>query len=249
MFSLNKIIWALANPFVAVFLLLLCAIVFRRRFWMLLSLVWLWFWSSMLPLFWFDRMVISKYPPMRAEDYPTADAIVILGGGMGSPIGATGYAEINPAADRAWMAARLWAAGNAPIVIPTGNGCCETDAQLLMALGVPDRAIVVENQARNTEENAKCVARKLSQLPNLQNSKTVKPSVLLVTSVWHMDRSLLMFAKYAPDVRVVPVATDYEGRTMRYFSWDSFVPKADILAQNMVVIHEIVGYVWYRFVR
>ena len=111
---------------------------------------------------WIGGALEREWPVVRAEDAPKADAIVLLGGGMGSNMNVYPYAEMWNGADRVWHAARLYKAGKAPIVIPTGCGERESAVPLLHDFGVPDEAILVEDKARNTEENAKFVEKMIN---------------------------------------------------------------------------------------
>ena len=44
----------------------------------------MWFWSSGVPFWWWQKGVAREFPPRVAAEYPMADAIVDLGGGMGT---------------------------------------------------------------------------------------------------------------------------------------------------------------------
>lgn len=246
MYWLNKIVWMCADPFIVGMILLCIGTVvlvwgrFRCFKWILVcGFVWLWLWSSNVLFFWQQENAVDEFPPRLAESMPMADAIVVLGGGMGINTNLNWYAEINSGADRAWHAARLWKAGRAPIVIPSGYDAEFSDTSLLRDLGVPKEAICPETHARNTEENAKLVAEKLG----------AGKRILLVTSVWHMKRSLLMFAKYAPSLEVIPAAADYENRGKGSFGWMNFYPSAGNLGFNCCMFHELVGYYWYKWFR
>ena len=115
---------------------------------------------------------------------------------------------------------------------------------LLRDFGVPEQAIVVEDAARNTEENAKFVERVLKERGGGRR-------VLLVTSAWHMRRARLMFEKYAPGLETIPAATDYEAtvRAGGGFSLADFLPTADCLQANTIFFKEYVGCVGYRLLR
>ena len=112
---------------------------------------------------WIGGALEREWTAVKAEEAPEADAIVLLGGGMGSNTNvypnAEMYSDMWSGADRVWHAARLWKAGKAPIVIPTGCGEKESAVPLLRDLGVPDEAMRVGDKARNTEENARFVER------------------------------------------------------------------------------------------
>ena len=194
---------------------------------------------------WLGCALEDSYPIVNAEDAPMADAIVILGGGMGANTNVYPYAEMWGGADRVWHAARLYKAGKAPIVIPTGSGERESTVPLLIDLGVPASAIFVEDKARNTEENAKFVETVLA------TKDTKYATILLVTSAWHMRRSVLMFKKYAPNLKIIPAATDYEAlvKTGKGFGWGDLLPSGDCLAANSYCCKEYIGYWGYSFFR
>lgn len=169
-FVLNKLIGAVLSPLgIALVLLelgLLLALLRRHRTALVFGLgafVWLLVWSLPGLTQLMGLSLENAYPPRRAEEMPVADAIVLLGGGMSANTNRSPYAEMHLAADRVWHAARLYKAGKAPIVIPTGSGDRESTEPLLRDLGVPQTAIVGEYAARNTEENAKFVERLLRE--------------------------------------------------------------------------------------
>ena len=78
-----------------------------------------------------------------------------------------------------------------------------------------------------------------------------KPRVLLVTSAWHMRRSVLMYRKYAPSLEIIPAATDYEAtvQTGRPFSLKDLWPDATMFYANSYILKEYIGYWGYRLLR
>ena len=211
---------------------------------------------------WIGGSLEREWPVVLAEDAPKADAIVLLGGGMGANTNAYPYAEMWSGADRVWHAARLYKAGKAPIVIPTGCGEHESTLPLLLDFGVPESAVVIEDKARNTEENAKFVAKILNsggvgsggvRELKLTNSKPTHSltRILLVTSAWHMRRSVLMYRRYAPSLEIIPAAADYEATviTGHPFSFKDIWPDTNTLSVNSYIFKEYLGYWGYRFLR
>ena len=261
MYVLNKIVGGCLNPLVlglvATAACGACAFFRRRRLCMALavaSIAWFWLWSTPMMYRWFGGSLEGAWPVVRAEDAPKADAIVLLGGGMGANTNVYPYAEMWGGADRAWHAARLYRAGKAPIVIPTGSGERESDFPLLVDLGVPESAILVEDKARNTEENAKFVEKLInSRVKHVERGtgETLRPRVLLVTSAWHMRRSVLMYKKYAPSLEIVPAPTDYEATvvTGHPFCLKDLVPDATMFFANSYIFKEYLGYWGYRLLR
>ena len=199
---------------------------------------------------WIGGALESEWPIVKAEDAPKADAIVLLGGGMGANPNVYPYAEMWNGADRVWHAARLYKAGKAPIVIPTGYGEWESTVPLLRDFGVPESAIVVEDKARNTEENAKFVESMLAT-KSAKDGSAGRKSVLLVTSAWHTRRSVLMYRKYAPSLEIIPAAADYEATVLtgHPFAFKDIWPDANMFFCNSYIFKEYLGYWGYRLVR
>ena len=254
MYLLNKIVGGLLNPLVIGLVLVIVGGLCLWRNWrkagfglLIGAVVWLWLWSTPMTYRWMGGALESEWPVVKAEDAPTADAIVLLGGGMGSNTNVYPYAEMWNGADRVWHAARLYKAGKAPIVIPTGAGEKESSVPLLLDLGVPEGAIRVEPEARNTEENAKFVEKILEP----RNTQNTRKRVLLVTSAWHMRRSVLMYRKYAPSLEIIPAAADYEAtvNTSHPFCFKDIWPDTNALFANSYIFKEYLGYWGYRLFR
>ena len=279
MYVLNKLVGFLLSPLgITLLLLSIGLVLFFRRCrrtalgFCCTAFVWLLIWSlpgltQILGLY-----LEEAYPPQRVEEMPQADAIVLLGGGMSANPRKSPYPEMHLAADRVWHAARLYKAGKAPIIIPTGSGDCESTEPLLRDLGVPQSAIVGEYEARNTEENAKfveCLLRErvescrlnvesyelnVESQSNNSNNQTIqqsnKPRILLVTSAWHMRRAVLMYQKYAPGLEIIPAATDHEEIAADYpWQFWQHLPSGQALGRNSELAKELVGYWGYRLLR
>ena len=264
MYLLNKIVGGCLNPLVIGLVLVIVGGLCLWRSWrktgsglLIGAVAWLWLWSTPMMYRWLGGALESEWPVVRAEDAPQADAIVLLGGGMGANTNVYPYAEMWNGADRVWHAARLYKAGKAPVVIPTGAGERESSVPLLLDLGVPESAICVEPEARNTEENAKFVERLVnSRVEHVERVdekgvEACKPRVLLVTSAWHMRRSVLMYRKYAPNLEIIPAAADYEAtvQTGRPFSAKDLWPDATMFYANSYILKEYIGYWGYRLFR
>ena len=250
MYLLNKIVGGCLNPLMIGLVLIIAGGLCLWRGWrragfglLAGSVAWLWLWSTPLMYRWIGGALEREWPVVRAEDAPKADAIVLLGGGMSSNTNVSPYAEMWNAADRVWHAARLYKAGKAPLIVPSGSGCDCTEVPFLVDLGVPRDAIHAEAESRNTEENAKFVAELLKGRTH--------PKVLLVTSAWHMRRALLMYRRYAPDLEIVPAPSDYENTVSRAqpFTGGAICPDFYALVASGTAWKEIIGYWWYKLAR
>lgn len=246
---INKAVWMLMNPVsigIGLMLISLCLNKWKKtsRTLAIIAVVWFYFWSTRFATWMVGALLESDFlvngRMQAAEEYPQADAILDFGGGVGAHTNLSNYAELSQSADRPYFAAKLWQAGKAPIIIPSSENVILADARVLKDFGVEEKAIVVENEALNTEENARRCRELLGE----------GKKILLVTSAWHMKRSLLMMEKYAPGLKVVPAPCDFEatGETVRFrTSW--FKPEPQILANNSVYLHEWLGYWGYRLFR
>lgn len=165
----------------------------------LATAAWFWLWSIPLTAWLLARPFDTAYPPVPAESAPTADAIVVLGGGISSATnGVLPYPDLTPSSDRLWHAARLHRAGKAPRVLATGKTPTLDSRPFLLDMGLPPDAVTALDGPRNTEEESRTVA---SLLPP-------GATILLVTSASHMRRAELLFRHAG--LRVIPAPTDHE---------------------------------------
>jgi len=206
-------------------------------------------WAASLPVA-ASRLLGSieeRHPPVTAEESPSAGAIVVLGGGINSfdpsqPL--QRWPDLNDSGDRLIHAARLYRAGKAPLVIPTGGRMAwepdavpqaELAAQLLEEWGVPRAAIVPEPRSRTTWEDAR-YARELLDARGIHE-------VLLVTSALHMERALASFE--AAGVRAIPAPTDFEAAAPAsgLLGW---LPSVRALTDTTRSLREWLGLAVYR---
>jgi uncharacterized SAM-binding protein YcdF (DUF218 family) len=108
----------------------------------------------------------------------------------------------------------------------------------LEAWGVDKSRLVIENQAQNTRENAVETARIVRQ-------RGYK-SLLLVTSAFHMERSLQTFE--AVGVRVTPYPVDFRSFDSENAGSSEWLPRAEHLANSEKALRELFGRVIYRVV-
>lgn len=136
--------------------------------------------------------------------------IIVLGGGFQGTVNlARGGYELNDAGDRMVEAAVLARRyPEAKVIVSGGTGSLlfegEADAasapRLLAGLGVAADRLVLEGRSRNTYENAVFTAEMMRPQPGQK--------WLLVTSAFHMPRSMGLFRKAGFDV--LPWPTDYK---------------------------------------
>lgn len=264
MATLNHIIGAIVAPLPLGLIFLLLGLLIRRmrKIVVPLALGWLWIFSTAAMVMFLGRPLEKAYSQLAVEDFPQADAICLLGGGMGVNTNDHIHAEMWGSADRVWRAAELWRGQVEKVggvrerglkIYCSGGLVEQSTLPLLLDFGIPREAIEFIPEARNTEEEAKLVKEKLSHhsLPLPLASTSARSKILLVTSAWHMRRAEMMFKKAG--VETIPVACDYE--TLTRFGpcgWPrlcDFWPSADNLAMATSLFKEHYAFWAYRWLR
>lgn len=240
MASVNHFIGAVVTPVNIGLVILAGALVWRRaRGWLVgAGIAWIWLWSTPLMFGLLGRGLEKYAPMMRVEAHGAADAIVILGGGMGIPETSDWpYVEAWAGADRVLHGARVFKSGKAPRIFCTGDGAEQSTVPLLEELGVP-REVITCLDAKNTEEEAMRVAREAKK-------------VILVTSAWHMRRAELMFRNAGQEVECAPC--DYETivrKGKRFsFEWGDLWPTSEMQFYNTYLFKEHYAYWGYKILR
>ncbi len=199
LFSIEKALGFLAMPVGLIWLLLLATLLhcLRRGQWraaaMVLAVVGLYTCAG-------DRYLAQaligtlerRVPPVALADLEPFDAVWVLGGGSSqNPLGAP---ELSDSGDRIFLAARLWHAGKARLLVASGfsregvagprDAGQETRA-LWQAVGVPDSAILaVAEPCWNTRDEIQACRR-------LQTRFGWK-RLALVSSASHLPRAMAL---------------------------------------------------------
>ena len=171
------------------------------------------------------------------------DAIVVLGGGLeGRFEGVRDLPDLNDSGDRVWQAARLYKQGVAQRMVLSGgqfNADPRREAEALgmklfmLDMGVPEQALLVEDQSRTTFENALRTRALLGE-----RLGEGKHTIALVTSAYHMGRSVLWFEKAG--FTVYPVRSDIRVLPNQRKFWE-WLPKPQALDESTTAIKEYLG--------
>lgn len=181
-----------------------------------------------------------------------ADAIVLLGGGTEVIASPRPLPEINGAGDRVLYAALLYRQGRAPYILATGGRISWNDvpvstpaeemASLLEFLGVPEEAVVLEDDSKNTAQNA------AFSTPLLLERDARR--IFLVTSAMHMPRAAAWFETAGFDVIPAPadyIISDVEWQSLWHPGWADFLlnlfPSAGSLNLTTNALKEYLGLV------
>jgi len=241
-FILSKVLLFILSPFLWVCALLLFIFftndVKRKRRLFITAFIVLYLFSCPLLFNLMARLwCTTSLPPKLTKTYSCA---IVLGGFSSFDKNGNGF--FNGSADRFIQGVLLLSIGKAKhLLITGGNGnliqrnCKEGDwaKSRLEDLKIADSSILIENNSRNTIENA------LFSKPILQKAH-LQPPYLLVTSNFHMRRALMIFRKAGYNVE--PYSCNF-GAEMSPLSVSDLVPDALILAGWTTYFKEVVGYV------
>lgn len=143
------------------------------------------------------------------ENLPQAEVIVALGGATESLDYPRPMVEVNGAGDRVIYAAQLYKQGKAPHILVSGGNIdwlakramtpAAEMAGLLKLMGVPDEAVWLQPESRNTYEDA-IFSKKILDEKGITR-------VLLVTSAMHMPRAMGIFTRQG--IHAIPAPVDY----------------------------------------
>ena len=149
--------------------------------------------------------------------------------------------------DRLFQTIRLYKMGRIDKIIFTGgSGSIEFPEKregkfvkkYLNEIQIPDSALIIENESKNTYENAVFTKKILDSL----NYNT---NLLLVTSAYHMPRSLAVFKK-AGYTNVTPYVTNRVSGVRRYTFDHLFIPNIDAMFNLQLLLHEWIGFAVYK---
>lgn len=248
-FFLSKVVWFICEPFTLGVLALLAIAVCQLRGqqrWALrgtLALLVLGACVSLLPTAdWLLSPLEYRFPPLR--DYPAqVTGIVVLGGPeQMQQSERSGMAEFSDGQERLTYALELARRyPTAKVVFTGGYGSMHASTlrgadlaqRFFLAQGLDPQRLLLERESRNTDENARYTQQLVQP--------TADQHWLLVTSGFHMPRSMGIFRRYGwPNLSAAPCDFRSIGR---------FALARDMAARNLldttIAIREWLGLVAY----
>ena len=252
LFYLSKIFWFLIQPLnLAIFLLAFSLLVGWfgwRKFggftaFLAFLILAVSAWTSLGALMLTPLEERFQRPPLP----PRVAGIVVLGGGLEGAINlARGGYDVNSGGDRfieaaalarRYPEAKIVISGGTGTLVLDGEGDADTAPKLFEALGIPASRLILEKESRNTYENVENIRQLVSPAPN--------ETWLLVTSAFHMPRSVGLFRKAAFPVLPWPVDYRTSGNEGLGVMRDN---PADSLQTTTMAIREWIGLIAYKFV-
>lgn len=170
----------------------------------------------------------KKYDFIPAEDLGQADKIVLLLGGRESDV--LRASEVLRISHLTNQKARVIISGTDP------NNPKSEEAQAVRnfftARGIPPENITIEGKSKNTYENVRNIREIIGE-----------QSFFLVTSAYHMERSIKEFKKVGAN----PIPAPIDFKTRGSYNLSSYFPRAINLKNSELAIHEYFGILFYEF--
>lgn len=191
----------------------------------------------------------TQYPAYHAKalsaEQAQQTAIVLLGGGThrhapeyGGHDRLSGFA-LQRTVYAAELAKRLgvsvYTSGGTPLD-PDEEPEGAVMARWLVKFGVPATRVHAETSSNNTWQNAADIK------PMLARSGI--RHIILVTSAFHMPRSVFCFASQGMEVTPAPCA--YRGKQAGAYNLLDFLPQSSAFNLSSLALHEYLGLLWYR---
>lgn len=234
----------LLSPLNWIILLLISAYFFRKsvrkKFFILAIIIFIVFSNG-----WLLNWYAEKWQP--APVVLGADSVyscgIVLGGFASSDANENGY--FNPTADRFIQVVKLYKLGNIKHILINGGNGKRTQKNFregawvkgeLIAVGIPDSVIFIEDRSNNTFDNAQYAKQIL-------DSVNLKPPYILITSALHMPRASFLFK--SAGISVVSFPCNYlAGRGTVNLS--GLFPQFSTLTGWEGYLKEATGLTWYK---
>lgn len=247
-FILSKVLDFLLSPFLWICLVLLytffCKSPVRKNKALLVGLFLLFFFSNdFIADEAFHAWEGNPVSLSTLKDYNTA---IVLTGVANYRKGHADRIFFSKGADRVIHTLQLYKLGKIKKILISGGSSAiigdkiaEADQLRLVFrfCGVPDSDIILENQSRNTKESSRYTK-------SLIDSMGINGEFLLVTSAFHMPRSIGCFEKVGLKVDAYPV--DFYVNDKEFNFEKLIVPSVDALSKWKILIHEIFGFWVYK---
>lgn len=248
-FVLSKTVSLLFLPLTVICILLLASLFARSSVWK--KRLWR---SGLILLIFFSNEFISN-EVMRAWEVEATPIAGMRRFRIGIVLTGTTIPDMEPAdrvyfhrgADRVIHTVQLYKLGLIQKILISGGSGSLTEVdepeadkyrRVMLLMGVPDAAIIIENVTRNTAESAAEVRRMLVR--EGYNAK----DCLLITSAFHMRRSLASYRKAGVDLE--GFSTDFYGHKTYFYPDALIVPQVDAIQKWHKLVKEWMGMIAYK---
>lgn len=187
---------------------------------------------------------LEKQYDSQLDIIESVDTIILLTGGLRS----TNFPSTSKLSESSLfrtieVAQIYFKAAKKPKIIISGNNPVSSEKkeahfirELLESFNVQKEDIVLEEESQNTYESAK-------NLKKIMGSE----SFLLVTSAYHMPRSIYIFKKF--EMNPIPAPCDYRARFQKQYTLLGFFPQPNNFKKVNLAFHEYFGLIFYYFLK
>ncbi len=247
-FIISKILSFLINPLLWILSLLLVAWKVKNEYikQRLLKITVLFFLIFSNPFLFNEVMQLWETPAVAVSSLSNYDAGIVLGTTLQYDA-KLDRVQFFQTGDRLFQAIELYKKGIIKKIVYSGGSgkiLHQDDKEgiwvrrYLITIGIPEVDICIENDSRNTHENATLTKPLLDSIAHDGN-------FLLITSASHMRRSIKCFKKQG--IHVEAYSTDRISG-LRSFEINRFIlPNTNVLSGWYVLNHELVGMIIYKF--
>lgn len=186
-------------------------------------------------------------PILMTELRDTFDVAIVLGGYTKGGTYADDRLNLSYAGNRLTDAIQLYKRGIVKkLLISGGDGRLLGESypesnlaqKYLLDIGVKPEDLLIENQSRNTHENA-VFSKQLLEKQGFTNAKT-----LVITSAFHMPRSIGCFKKIGINAQSFPAHFTADKLTIEPQTW--LIPNPELIRNWETFIKEWIGYMVYK---
>ncbi|MCE9539580.1 MAG: YdcF family protein [Bacteroidetes bacterium] len=248
-FIISKLLVFVISPLVWIVFLLLFSLLSnypdRKKRSLLWALVLTLFFSN--PFLFDECSRLWEIPSTRSEEVKIYDAAIVLGG-MSVYDEDLDRVQFFRGVDRLIQTVELYKQGKIKKIIFTGGSGSLLHPEMkegnyikryLLYMGIPEADFFIESESKNTHENALFTKELLEK-------KNIRGNFLLITSAFHMRRSLGCFNKAG--IEVLPYSTDRYSGPRKYEFDHLFIPEPSIIYSWNTLIHEMIGFIAYKIV-
>jgi uncharacterized SAM-binding protein YcdF (DUF218 family) len=242
-FWIGKLLTLFLHPLVWIYVIILIVLLRKKalgkKTWLIAGLV----------LFMASNKVVVNFMLLTLETSPvpsTFPKTAVVLGGYCNEDPARGGIRFYPAAERLFKAIELKHKGAIDTILLSGgtflqNSSSRPEALVardyLINLGIDSHKILTETNSISTWENAKFTQEILQEQGITQ--------VCLITSAFHMSRSMAVFRKQG--INAIPYPVNFYSSPWHSFMWYDWVaPSTQALLNFDMVIKEWVGYLAYK---
>jgi uncharacterized SAM-binding protein YcdF (DUF218 family) len=192
-----------------------------------------------------EFMHVWEIKPVAEDEMEVYDAGIVLSGMMTYDIKLKKF-QFMHGVDRLLQAVELYKKGKIRKIVFTGGSGSLTYSYIkegmliknyLLRIGIPPSDLFIETESNNTHENA------VFTKPIL-DKEFPHGKFLLITSAYHMRRSVACFEKAG--IRVTPYSTDMQSGERKFIFDTMFIPNIAAMEVWQCAIHEMVGFLIYK---